>query len=78
MVGVYAWLPYLAAPASLDCQERAAILGALQREVVRVHKQLAPAAAELRPGGGKLAQLQTWDVAYSQVCGLSVFLGWGP
>lgn len=53
--------------ASLGDRERAAILGALQREVVRVHRQLALAAQELRPSGTKLAALQTWDVAYSQV-----------
>jgi len=62
--------------AGLGDQERSAILGALQREVVRVHKQLQLAAAELRsaPGGGQqqqgagqLAALQSWDVAYAQV-----------
>jgi hypothetical protein len=50
-------------------QERSAILGALQREVARVHRQLALAAAELKPKGpaGGLAALSSWDVAYSQV-----------
>ncbi|KIZ01316.1 hypothetical protein MNEG_6644 [Monoraphidium neglectum] len=52
---------------SLGDRERAAILGALQREVVRVHRQLARATAELKPGGGRLTALQSWDVAYSQV-----------
>lgn len=47
-------------------QERSLILGALRREVVRVHRQLQLAAADMKQQG-KLAALQNWDVAYSQV-----------
>lgn len=46
-------------------QERLVIHGALQREVMRVHRQLLMAAGQIKPL--PTDAVESWDVAFSQV-----------
>jgi hypothetical protein len=59
-------------PAASLLQERGAIAAALQREVVRVHRQLTVAVQQLGPSGSQLQLLHKWGTAFSQVTGLGM------